>query len=168
MEKEEKERNESNYLAIAQLRREFQAFEQKEDANTNALAGILSEIKARLKRLEEKPPASVVSSSSVLELKDQKMVLRITDDATRTFPLSTKNRDGQIAFSLYKLLDGKPSLPWEIAKAASDRRGWVINTDNFKRDSKPLLDSGIIVMDENKRYKKPEEIKVEFEDAIAN
>ncbi|MGH2639341.1 MAG: hypothetical protein ACRDF4_08695 [Rhabdochlamydiaceae bacterium] len=168
LEKEQRERGESADLAIAQLRREFQAFEQKEDANTNALAGILSDIKGRMKKLEERPSSSTAVSSPLVELKDQKLILKITDAASRIFPLSTKNRDGQIAFTLYRLLDGKPSLPWEISKAAADRRGWIINTDNFKRDSKPLLDCGIIVMDENKRYKKPEEIKVEFEDASAN
>jgi uncharacterized protein YdcH (DUF465 family) len=166
LEKEEKERGDPSHLAIAQLRREFQAFQHKEDANTNALAGILSEIKSRLKKLEEGQVPS--ATTSIMELKDQKLVLKISDEAPKTLPLSTKNRDGQIAFALYRLLDGKPSLPWEIAKAASEKRGWIINTDNFKRDSKPLLDSGIMVMDENKRYRKPEEIKVEFEDANTN
>ncbi len=163
LEKEQKERGESPDLAIAQLRRELAAFQQKEDANSNALAGILSEIKNRLKKLEERPATIGATGSTTVDLKDQKLILKISDDAPRFIPLSTKERDGQVAFTLYRLLGGKPSLPKEIAQIALEKRGWIINIDNFRRDAKALLDAGIMFMDENKRYKKPDDVEVGFE-----
>ncbi len=113
-----------------------------------------------LRRLEERKPAAATVSSQI-QIDDSRMLLSITDHKD-PHPLSTKNLEGKIAYMVYKILEGKASLPWEIAKAAADTRGWTINPKNFKRDCGGLLESGVLVMTDDGHYKAPKEIDVEF------
>ena len=102
-----------------------------------------------------------------MQIDDSQILVQINDHKD-PHPLSTKNLEGKIAYTVYKILEGKASLPWEIAKAAADTRGWAINPKNFKRDCGGLLESGVLVMTDDGHYKVPKEIDVKFSEGQTN
>ena len=105
-----------------------------------------------LRKLEERTAAG----SAEIRIDNYQMQLEITDHK-EPIELSTKNNDGKIAYTVYKILNGKGSLPWEIAKAASETRGWKISMKNFKRDASSLLESGVLIILSDGRYGPPSE-----------
>lgn len=105
-----------------------------------------------LRKLEERP----APGSAMVRVDNYQMQLEVTDHR-EPVELTTKNNDGKIAYTVYKILQGRASLPWEIAKAASETRGWNISTKNFKRDASSLLESGVLIVSSDGRYGPPSE-----------
>lgn len=110
-----------------------------------------------LRKLEERPAIG----SAAVHIDNYQTQLEITD-RKEPVNLTTKNNSGKIAYTVYKILEGKPAFPWEIAKAALEKRGWKISSTNFKRDVSSLLEQGILIISDGK-YGPPEEHYVEID-----